>query len=113
MVVDMIIDGLLVVGMSSFLSSLNFMVVVSNMRLLGFIVYLLSLFVYSVFIVVLLLLLLVLPILVGVLGMLLMDIHFNIIYYDIGFGGDPVLYQHYFWFFGHPEVYILIIPSLE
>jgi cytochrome c oxidase subunit 1 len=106
--IDLIIDGLLINGISSFFSSLNFMGTISNIRLSGFI--LLSLFSCGIFITVLLLLL-TLPILTGALGMLLGDLHFNTIYFDSGFGGDPVLYQHFFWFFGHPEVYILIIPA--
>jgi len=56
-------------------------------------------------------LLVVIPILSGALVMLLLDVHYNSIFFDPIFGGDPVYYQHIFWLFGHPEVYILIIPA--
>ena len=108
--IDIIIDSLLIAGISSFLSSLNFMVTINNMRLLGLIINCMPLFTWSILITALLLLM-TLPILTGALGMLLLDIHFNTLYFDSNFGGDPVLYQHFFWFFGHPEVYILIIPA--
>ena len=108
--IDLIIDGLLVSGISSFLSSLNFMGTISNLRLSGLVLAYIPLFTWGI-IITALLLLLTLPILTGALGVVLGDLHFNTIYFDSGFGGDPVLYQHFFWFFGHPEVYILIIPA--
>lgn len=108
--VDLIIDALLVVGVSSFFSSLNFFASIGNMRLPGLSLGVLPLFPWAILITAVLLIL-TLPVLTGALGILLADLHFNTIYFDPGFGGDPVLYQHFFWFFGHPEVYILIIPA--
>tara|TARA_B100001105_G_scaffold255022_1_gene252627 strand:- start:1211 stop:2560 length:1350 start_codon:yes stop_codon:yes gene_type:complete len=106
--IDLILDALLLVGVSSFLSSLNFFATIGNMRLVPLGV--LPLFLWAILITAVLLLL-TLPVLTGALGILLADLHFNSIYLDPAFGGDPVLYQHFFWFFGHPEVYILIIPA--
>ena len=108
--VDLIIDALLVAGVSSFFSSLNFFASIGNMRLPGLTLGVLPLFPWAILITAVLLLL-TLPVLSGALGILLADLHFNTIYLDPAFGGDPVLYQHFFWFFGHPEVYILIIPA--
>jgi cytochrome c oxidase subunit 1 len=108
--VDLIIDALLVAGVSSFFSSLNFFATIGNMRLAGCSLGVLPLFPWGILITAVLLLL-TLPILSGALLFLLADLHFNTIYFDPAFGGDPVLYQHFFWFFGHPEVYILIIPA--
>jgi len=108
--VNLILDALLLAGVSSFFSSLNFFATDGNMRLPGITLSVMPLFPLAILITAVLLLL-TLPVLSGALGLLLADLHFNTTYFDPAFGGDPVLYQHFFWFFGHPEVYILIMPA--
>merc|ERR1712125_276478 len=97
-------------GFSSFLSSLNFFATLGHLRLPGLSFLILPLFSWAILITAVLLLL-TLPVLTAALGILLADLHFNTLYFEPAFGGDPVLYQHFFWFFAHPEVYILILPA--
>merc|ERR1712199_120491 len=108
--VDLLIMGLLLSGISSFMTSLNFFTTIINMRGYGLTVSLLSLYTFAILITALLLLL-SLPILTAAFFKIFSDLHFNTIFFDANFYGDPILYQHLFWFFGHPEVYILIIPA--
>merc|ERR1712100_107605 len=96
--------------MGSFMTSLNFFTTIINMRGYGLTVSLLSLYTFAILITALLLLL-SLPILTAAFFKIFSDLHFNTIFFDANFYGDPILYQHLFWFFGHPEVYILIIPA--
>merc|ERR1712227_113217 len=105
-----LIFGLLVSGISSCLTSLNFWVTALNLRSYSLTLKTLPLFPWSLLITAAMLLL-VLPVLSGALLMVFADLHANTLFFDPVFGGDPVLYQHLFWFFGHPEVYILIIPA--
>merc|ERR1712057_21477 len=105
-----IICGLLMSGISSCLTSLNFYVTILNLRSYSLTLKTLPLFPWSLLITAAMLLL-TLPVLSGALLMILADLHSNTLFFDPVFGGDPVLYQHLFWFFGHPEVYILIIPA--
>jgi len=107
---DLTIFAVHILGLSSIMGSINIITTILNMRAPGMTLFKMPMFVWT-WLITAYLLIAVMPVLAGAVTMILTDRHFGTAFFNAAGGGDPVLYQHIFWFFGHPEVYIIAIPA--